>query len=399
MTRPSRCKPFTIALLALAACARLDAYSVLSHEALIDAVWDDSIKPLLLSRYPSATPDDLLKAHAYVYGGAIIQDLGYYPFGSRLFSDLTHYIRTGDFIENLFSDAHDLNELAFAAGSLAHYAADNAGHPSVNRSVPILYPKVRAQFGDVATYEDNPSDHLKVEFAFDVAELSERHYAPEAYHDFIGFEVAKPVLERAFLKTYGIEMKDVFTSVDLALGTYRRTVSNIIPQMTKVAWQAKKKELQRANPGASRRDFVYVMSRASYEREWGDKYERPGFWSKFLAFCFRLIPKVGPFRALAFHPATPETQKMFMEGFVTTVARYRSALSEAQRSRLDLVNTNFDTGEPARAGQYHMADEASTKLLEKMADKKQPIPQDLKTALLSFYGSAAPASLRQDLRD
>lgn len=359
-------------------------YSVLSHEALVDVSWDASIKPLLVARYPAATEEELVKAHAYAYGGSIIQDMGYYPFGSHLFSDLTHYIRSGDFIVNMISEAQDLDELAFALGSLAHYAADNAGHPSVNRSVPMLYPKVRAKFGPVATYEDNPADHLKAEFSFDVAEVSEHHYAPEAYHAFIGFQVSKPVLERAFEKTYGIPLRDISSTIDLGLGTYRHTVATIIPQMTKVAWQAKKKELMRDNPGISRRTFVYTMSRGSYEKEWGSNFEKPGRWSGFLSFLFRILPKVGPLKALAFHPATPETQQLFQDGFVRAAALYKEKLAEVQRNRLQLANNNFDTGKPAHIGEYRMADDAYTKLTAKL---KGNAPPDVQLALSAFAGS------------
>ena len=114
-----------------------NSYSVLTHEELIDLVWDDSIKPLLLSRYPQATPDELRQAHAFAYGGSVLQDLGYYPFGNRLFSDLTHYVRTGDFEKNLFLESTNINELAFAAGTLAHYVSDIHGHPFINRAVAI----------------------------------------------------------------------------------------------------------------------------------------------------------------------------------------------------------------------------------------------------------------------
>ena len=47
-------------------------YSVLTHEAIIDAAWDDSIKPILLKRFPGATAEQLRAAHAHAYGGAII---------------------------------------------------------------------------------------------------------------------------------------------------------------------------------------------------------------------------------------------------------------------------------------------------------------------------------------
>lgn len=184
-------------------------YSVLTHEAIIDQAWKDSIQPILLKRFPQATPEQLRVAHAHAYGGAIILDLGYYPFGNRFFTDAVHYVRSGDFIEALLLEAQDLNEYAFALGSVAHYVADNLGHSiGVNRAVPIMYPKLRARHGDTVTYVEDPTAHLKTEFGFDVLQLARGRYAPESHRDFIGFKVSKPVLARAFKRTYGLELKD-----------------------------------------------------------------------------------------------------------------------------------------------------------------------------------------------
>src|SRR5690348_15104197 len=198
---------FLFGVLSSSNCA---GYSVLTHEAIIDAAWKDSIEPLLLSRFPNATAKELLQAHAYAYGGAIIQDLGYYPFGNRFFSDLTHYVRSGDFVLALIEESRDLNEYAFALGALSHYASDVSGHPlATNRAVALLYPGLAKKYGSVVTYQEKPSAHMKVEFGFDVDQVAEGNYAPKAYHDFIGFEVAKPVLERAFVRTYSLDMSSV----------------------------------------------------------------------------------------------------------------------------------------------------------------------------------------------
>jgi hypothetical protein len=221
----------SLVLISLPLVQPVRAYSVLTHEALIDRNWEREIKPLLLARFRTATEEQFKEARAYAYGGAIIQDMGYYPFGSKFFSNLAHYTRSGDFVTALLRDAQDLNEYAFALGALAHYAADNEGHPAaVNRAVPLLYPKLRAKFGSNITYEDNPAAHLKTEFALDIVEVARGKYASESYHDFIGFKVSKPLLERAFSDTYSIELKDQFRSLDLALGTYRYTVSKVIPE-------------------------------------------------------------------------------------------------------------------------------------------------------------------------
>src|SRR5712671_694701 len=201
------------------------AYSVLTHEQVVDLVWKDRIEPLLRKRFPRATEEDMRKAHAYAYGGSLLQDMGYYPFGNKFFSDLVHYVRTGDFVVTLVKDSSDLNEYAFALGALAHYVSDNSGHPTINRVVAIEFPKLRRKYGDSVTYGDDPKAHIRTEFGFDMVQVAKNRYTSDRYHDFIGFEVSKPLLERAFQETYGLKLDDVFGSVDLAIGSYRRSVS------------------------------------------------------------------------------------------------------------------------------------------------------------------------------
>jgi len=390
--------PLFIAALAQASLG----YSVLTHQAIIDSLWKDSIEPLLIGRFPGASEEQLREARAHAYGGAIIQDMGYYPFGSRFYTDLTHYVRSGDFIEAMIAESRDLNEYAFALGSLAHYAADNIGHPlGTNRAVPLIYPKVRAKYGDEVTYAEHASSHIKTEFGFDVVQVARGRYAPEAYHDFIGFKVAKPVLERAFFKTYSLELKDVFDNLDLALGTYRKAVSDIIPQMTRVAWEAKKDEIQKASPGITREKFVYNLSRADYEKEWGSEYKRPGFVSKTLAFFFRILPKVGPLKVFAFKVPTPEAEQRMMESFNATVENYRKMLAQAKAGALDLPNRDFDTGRPTRAGEYRLADLAYAKLLEKLEARKfENLSPELREDILAFFSDlSAPIAVKKDKDD
>ena len=201
------------------------AYSVLTHEEIVDLLWTDEIRPLLLKRYPGLSEDQIREAHAYAYGGAVIQDLGYYPFGSREFSNLVHYVRSGDFVRELLLESQDANEYAFALGALSHYASDIAGHPAVNHSVAMQYPKLRAKFGQSVRYAQDKTAHLKIEFGFDTVQVAKNRYASQQYHDFIGFQVSKPLLERAFPVVYGVELKDVLTHEDLAVGSYRFAVS------------------------------------------------------------------------------------------------------------------------------------------------------------------------------
>ena len=363
------------------------AYSVLSHEAIIDSAWDTSIKPVLLKRFPDATPEELREAHGYAFGGAIIQDMGYYPHGSMFFSDLTHYLRSGDFVVAMLRDAKDLNEYAFALGALAHYAADNDGHRlGTNRAVPVLYPNLKKKHGDFVTYEDDPLAHIKTEFGFDVLEVAKERYAPDSYHDFIGFQVAAPLLEQAFRETYGLDLKSILADEDKVLGSYRHDVSNLIPRATRVAWSLKKDEIQNDIPGITRKKFLYNLSRASYEREWGKKYQRPSAWDHFLAFLYTLLPKFGPLRVLQLRTPTPETERMFEASFNATMDRYRNLLKEVAEDRLQLLNYNFDVGEATGPGEYRRNDDAHAELLEKLAEKNfAEMSPDLRAELLAFY--------------
>jgi hypothetical protein len=362
------------------------SYSVLTHEAIIDSTWDSAIKPLLLNRFPLATNDELKQAHAYAYGGCIIQDLGYYPFGSKFFSNLTHYVRSGDFILALISDSQDLNEYAFALGALSHYAADNNGHPiAVNRAVPMFYPKLGLKFGALVTYADDPYTHAQTEFAFDVFQAAKGRYASAAFKEFIGFEVAKPLLERAFEDTYGMRLEQVFMNVDLAIGSYRHAVGSIFPAVTRVAWQIRKQEIRKDAPSTTRRTFLYNVSRSSYEKNWGSTYRRPGFRSKLLAFVLRIAPKIGPLRVLSFKRLTPETEKMYMASFNSTIVRYRQLLTEQSAGSLKLPNDNLDVGTFTAAGKYKLTDATYSQLLHKMQGHYVDVPQALRSDILTFY--------------
>ncbi len=380
-------------------CVR--AYAVLSHEAIIDAAWETHIKPLLLKKYPQATEEDLSRAQAYAYGGAIIQDMGYYPYGSPFFSDLTHYIRSGDFILALLRDAKDLHEYAFAIGALAHYAADNDGHRiGINKAVPILYPSLRKKYGDSVSYADNRLAHVKTEFGFDVLEIARERYAPDSYHDFIGFEVSRPVLDRAFLETYGLELKDVLVSEEKALNSYRRDVSKLIPKATRIAWRLKQDEIKGDIPDATKKKFLFNLSRANYEQEWGKDYRKPSPGERFFAFLFRLIPKFGPLKILQFRTPTPETEKMFEASFNATLDRYRELLTEVREGRLDLPNNNFDLGENSGPGKYRLNDEAHAELLDRLTESKfAGATHEVKAELLQFFAEPdAPYATKRNAK-
>jgi len=395
---------FPLCLTALAlflATPGASAYSVLTHEAIIDSTWESGIKPLLVKRFPASTADELITAHGYAYGGSIIQDLGYYPFGSAFYSDLTHYVRSGDFIASLIRNSQDLDEYAFALGALAHFAADNNGHRiATNVSVALLYPKLRRKFGNSITYADDHVSHSRTEFAFDVFQAAKGRYASEGYKDFVGFQVSKRVLEQAFLDTYGMKLETVFLNVDLAIGSYRRAVGTILPALTKVAWQLKKEEIRKELPGLTRKKFLYNLSRSSYEKTWGSTYRRPGFRSRVLATLFRIVPRAGPFKALAYQPLTPETEKLYMAGFNASIDRYRELLGAVGSGRLKLPNDNFDVGGATVAGSYSLTDAAYAKLLHKLDGHYKELPQELRANVLAFYQDLGlPIATRKDAGD
>jgi hypothetical protein len=373
--------------------AQVSAYAVLSHEAIIDSAWDTTIRPLLLKRFPDATKEQLKEAHGYAYGGAIIQDMGYYPHGNKFFSDLTHYVRSGDFVIALLRGATDLDGYAFALGALAHYAADNDGHRGgTNLVVPMLYPKLKRKFGDSVTYEQAPLSHVKAEFGFDVVEIAQGRYAPDSYHDFIGFGVSVPLLEQAFYETYGLDLKSVFTDEDETLGSYRHAVSTLLPKATRIAWSLKKDQIQKDQPSITKRTFLFNLSRASYEKKWGRKYTPPTFGENFLAFLTRILPRIGPMKVLQFPTPTPQTEKIFEASFNATLDRYLGLVSQVSEGHLTLVNDNFDTGDATGPGIYRLNDEAHAKLLDALAHKNfVGASPELRAELLDFYGhSDAP---------
>jgi hypothetical protein len=380
-------------------CRTALPYSVLSHEAVIDASWEVALKPLLLARFPNATREELKTAHAYAYGGAIIQDMGYYPHGSEQFSDLTHYVRTGVFVVALVQEAQTLDELAFALGAMSHYVSDCDGHRfATNVAEPMLYPRVRREYGTYVTYEQDPAAHLDTEFGFDVLEVAKGNFAPEAYHDFIGFDVATEVLERAFRETYGLELNDVFKNFDLAIGSYRQAVSKTIPKATRIAWVQKQDQIRSSAPGITRERFVYVMSRSSYERNWGNEYKKPTAGDHVAAILLRLIPPIGRLKALKFKMPTPEAEKLFMASFERSLPQYENTLHDVRSSTLRLENMNYDVGVVTPAGHYRLQDKIQAYWLDKLASKnfRTATPQ-IRAELVRYFGNLdAPIALKSD---
>jgi Zinc dependent phospholipase C len=374
------------------------AYSVLTHEEIVDLVWTDELRPLLLLRFPALTEDQLKEAHGYAYGGAVIQDLGYYPFGSVEFSNLVHYVRSGDFVRELLAQSQDANEYAFALGALAHYTSDIAGHPAVNQAVSIQYPKLRAKFGNSVRYAQDHTAHLKTEFGFDMVQVAKNRYASQQYHDFIGFQVSKPLLERTFPIVYGVELKDVLSHEDLAVGSYRFAVSRMIPQMTQIALRTHKKDMMKETPDFAKKKFLYRLSRSEYEKEWGKDYTKPDFGTRVWSVLLRYMPKIGPFKALAFNNPTPQTEDLYFKSINTTVDQYRIYLQQVRAGSLDLANCDFDTGKITMAAEYSLTDETYAKLLGQLAGRKFDLTSpDLRDNILKFYSDLSlPLETKKD---
>ncbi len=373
------------------------AYSVLTHEALIDASWEKSILPLLKYKYPQATDEDLKKAHAYAYGGCLIADMGYFPFGSVYFTNLSHYVRSGDFVEALISEAQDLDEYAFAVGALCHYLGDKYGHSlATNLVVPIVYPEMRERFGPVVTYGDDHKSHSRVEISFDVLQTARGNYASQNYHDFIGFEVSRPVLERAFLKTYGQDINSVFGDLGLAISTFRWSVKSLLPTVTRIAWVIKKHDIKKLNPSANSHKFHYRMKRRDYYAEFGKDRQKPGFKAELLSFIIRILPKVGPLKPLKFKDVGPEGEKLFIRSFDTVLVHYSKALIKLREDKVVLPDIDYDTGKPTAIGEYELTDDTYAELVDKLRDTKfDDLTAPLKENILTFYKGIDTVKLAQ----
>jgi len=373
-------------------------YSVLTHEEIVDLMWAQEIRPILLEQYPDLTEDQIREAHAYAYGGSVIQDLGYYPLGNKEFSNLTHYVRSGDFVLELIRASRDANEFAFALGALSHYASDIAGHPAINQSVAIAYPKLRAKYGISVRYAQDKTAHLKTEFGFDTLQVAKNRYASQQYHDFVGFKVSEPLLERVFPVIYGLELKDVLKNEGLAVGSYRFFISSLIPQMTRVALETHKKDLIRETPDFARQKFLYRLSRSDYEREAGKTYTKSGIGTRVLATILRCIPKVGPLKGMGFNNPTPHTEDLYIKSINVATNHYRTFLEEARANKLVLPNCDLDSGELTKAEEYSLADESYASLLAMLAIGKvnQTSPQ-LRDNILDYYsGTTLPIKTKRE---
>ena len=381
---------FIILCLSFCLPGRSFGYSVLTHEAIIDACWDKAIQPLLKLKYPLTTDKDIEGARAYAYGGVVMPDMGYYPFEKGLLSNLVHYVRTGEFVEALLTEAQNVDEYAFALGVLCHYYGDIYGHGiGINRSEPIIYDKVKQKYGSVVTYEQDRVSHTRTEFGFDVLQVVRGNYVSKSYHDFIGFKISRPVMERAFQKTYGLDMNKAFPNLGMSITTFRFSIVHLIPLITRVAWINRKNDILKTTPSAKAKTFTYKMQRMKYYTDEEVVDASPGLGNYIIAFVIKIMPKFEKLRAMKFKVPGPDAEKIFIQSFDTTVAKYTAALEKIAANDTDPDNVNYDTGKKTEKGEYHLADNTYDQLLLKL-DKAnyQDMSPGLKQNISTFYGNS-----------
>lgn len=370
------------------------AYSVLTHEELVDLAWNESIRPLLLARFPGTTDHQLVVAHSYAYGGCAVQDMGYYPFGKPLFSNLTHYVRSGDFVSWMLRNARTIDEYAFAIGALTHYLGDSIGHSeAINPATAFEFPKLQRKYGDSVTYGESPHGHIRTEFAFDVQELGKMEFAPPAYLRKVGFRVPRGFLRRAFASTYGFDVRSVLGSDRPALHSYRTAVRSFIPAFAEAEVVLHRHQFPPHDDDEAYRVFSERVSRTNYERRWKHTYKGPGIKAHLLAIVVFLVPKIGGAADLAIKIPTPETQHWYFRSVNRTVDVLNETLRKLRDDASDpisLANLDLDTGKQDKPGDYHLADDAYAKLLDRLTAKPGiPISSDLKQHIVGYYGDLA----------
>ena len=372
-------------------------YSVLTHQELIDLAWNESIRPMLLARFPSATEEKLRVAHAYAYGGASIQDMGYYPFGKQFFSNLTHYVRSGDFIAWLFRNSRTLDEYAFAIGALSHYMGDSIGHSEViNPATAVEFPKLERKFGKAVTYDQSPHGHIRTEFAFDVGELGDADFAPPAYLRHIGFNVPRKFLEQAFINTYGFDIHEVLGRARPALRSYRTSVRSIIPAVAEAEVVLHRHQFPPHPDDEAYRTFAERVARTNYERRWKHTYRGPGLRAHLLAVLVLIVPKISSASDLAIKIPNPTTEEWYLRGVNDTVDAFHNVLQKiaADYGRtVRLTNIDLDTGDHVKRGDYPLADQTYAQLLARITSKPyRTIPADLKRNIIDYYAGLVPSN-------
>lgn len=378
------------------------AYSLLTHEQLIDLTWQSSIAPLIRSRYPDISPADLERARAYAYGGCVIQDIGYYPFGDQFFSELAHYVRTGDFVVNLFRNAQDADELAFAIGALSHYVGDSIGHAeATNRAVPVEFPKLRAKYGPVVSYGEGEHAHVQTEFAFDVNEIAHHRLAPVHYLRHVGLLVPTRQVAAAFYQTYGLS--EDFTKARtrrINVRGYRFAVHAFLPRIAYAETLLHHGKMPADVDSPEFDKLKAEVARVEAENNWDAYRKKAGLGTYSLAALIYVLPKIGPLKLLAIKGPTPGTEDEYVRSVDRSVDALNGVLLRFGAPRQSLPNQDLDTGAPTIRGTYALTDQTYAKLVELLtADPAHSIPPGLKQDVLGFYkgaGATVPQKKKAD---
>ncbi|HTV14369.1 MAG TPA: zinc dependent phospholipase C family protein [Acidobacteriaceae bacterium] len=392
---------FLAFILAAPLCA---AYSFLTHETLIDIEWHESIRPVLLSRYPNATPAELRVARSYAYGGSTIQDAGYYPFGHALFSDLTHYVRTGDFITNLFRESRNIDELAFSLGALSHYVGDTVGHRyAVNISVPQEFPGLENKYGPVVTYEENPHAHVRTEFAFDVDQLSHARFAPSGYLRHVGFRVPIQLLNRAFYDTYGITLHSVIGDELASFHSYSWSVRTLLPRVGYAEALLHRSNFPADEDNAAFHEYADRLKATDTISHWEAwRKHRPSFVTRLFAALIFITPKFGAMSDLAIRGPSEDTEQNYVTSVNRAVAEYTGMLQRLAQKGQDgfsVPDLDLDTGFVTKPGTYRLTDRTYAMLLNRVTRETARPPLGLRQNILAFYADPnAPIETKRHAR-
>jgi Zinc dependent phospholipase C len=374
-------------------------YSVQTHQELIDLAWKQSIRPILLKQYPTLTEAQLQQAHAFAYGGSAIQDFGYYPFGNAFFSDLTHYVRSGDFVICLLRNAHTANELAFAIGSLSHYIGDTVGHSAaINLAVPVEFPKLEKKYGANVNYAEDPHAHVQTEFAFDINQLSKLRFAPSEYTKFVGLEVPRDLLRKAFFETYGLNLPDIIGTKETSIRIYRYAVRRFLPNIARAEALLHKKDFPGDVPSPDLEDLKKELIQASTDNNWEAYRKTPGVTSHLYAGFIYILPKVGTLKMLAIKGPTQQTEVLYIKSLNRSIKALRFVLTNFDRIERYIPNRDLDTGRVVKPGGYSLADKTYAELLDKIAEHPEKIiPLQLKHDITEFYADPeAPIFTKKD---
>ncbi len=379
-----------------------EAYSFLTHEDLVDVAWKGSIRPALLARFPNATAAQLHEARGYAYGGTTIQDMGYYPFGHQLFSNLTHYVRAGEFVNNLIRDSRTVNEYAFALGALSHYVGDADGHRfATNPSTPIEFPALGKKYGPIVTYDEAPHAHVRTEFAYDVEQLSLHRFAPAGYMHVVGFKVPRKLVERAFSQTYGLSLSSVLGHPLPAFESYDSAVSKLLPTFAHAEVLIHRKDFPPEEDTPAFHEFATRQAEAGIDNDWARFKKKAGFQVHLIAFLIRIVPKIGPISDLAIRGPSAETNRWYIESVNRAVDDYEQMLRELAKDPthpLDLPDRDLDTGNLVRPGSYVLTDKTYAELLNKLTAKPgRSVPAGLRANVLAYYADPdAPISTKKN---